>query len=208
MTVNLVIPSFVVASLASGDYPKLERIVRGSATIAFIPTALATAVCFGFAEPLLALVYGDGFEHAATFFRILAIGDVAFVVTGSCGLILIMSGQYRLAVRIVTATTIPTVAVAILATQRFGGNSLATATAAGTAIQNLAMAAAVRRSVGVWSFPYANPRRSQGLARDVQTPWTVPGRPPPVIGFEDRRSRNVDWGQHINGFPLRDCAGR
>lgn len=77
--------------LVRDDDQILQRLLRGGATLATAGTAVIWIPMLVFPGPILSLVFGPGFDDAASILVLLTLGNVANVVVGLCGTVLIMS---------------------------------------------------------------------------------------------------------------------
>ncbi len=94
--VNAVIPPLISRLNIRGDQARLERLLRTTATLAAIPALAILGMLIIFGKPLLALLFGDFYSQAYSVLVILSLGQIASVLTGSCGFTLIMLGHQRM----------------------------------------------------------------------------------------------------------------
>lgn len=111
MVVNNAIQPFVAELYSAGDRRRLVILVRGSATLAAIPSVAVLGTFLFFPEPVLELVFGAKFIAAAPALQILSLGSLAWVLSGSCGLVLMMTGHER---SCMIGTLIPGIAYLLL----------------------------------------------------------------------------------------------
>lgn len=95
MVVNNAIQPFITELYFNRETQQLNALVRGSATLAALPCLGVFALFLILPEFVLRVSFGPGFEEAATALRILTIGSLAWVLSGSCGLVLMMTGFER-----------------------------------------------------------------------------------------------------------------
>lgn len=95
MVVNNAIQPFITELYASRNKEKLTTLIRGSATLAALPCLGVLFVFFVFPEFVLSTTFGPDFVGAARALRILSLGSLAWVLSGSCGLVLMMTGHER-----------------------------------------------------------------------------------------------------------------
>ena len=79
------------------DLHRLTILVRGMATIAGIPSLFIVFILLTMPELMLLWIFGETFVPAAESLRVLSLGAAVFVITGSCGLVLTMTGHERAA---------------------------------------------------------------------------------------------------------------
>lgn len=100
LMVNAVVAPLIPELNTRGRRADLERLLRRTAAIAAIPAigALAGMVVCGGA--VLAIVYGDYYARGAVVLVILSLGQLVNVLAGSCNLVLVMTGNQNLSLRI------------------------------------------------------------------------------------------------------------
>lgn len=163
--VNFVVPPLVVELLAKGERDRLRLVVQTVATVAGAP-ALVMLVVFGaFGAVTCALVYGDFYAVAGTPLALLAVGKLAGVLAGPCGLTLIMSGGQRANLVILAINMAVTLPLQVVGFQVAGLAGLAAATSIGFALQQAHLVIAVRRRIGVGTE--FNLPQTWRLARDL-----------------------------------------
>lgn len=163
LSVPLLMVEFVVAPLvgalnARGETDQLQSVLRRAATIAMVPTALATIAVLAAGRWILDGLYGSYYGQAWPVLAVLAVGDLAFVVTGSCGLALWMTGRQRLTATVATGFAVVTLGAAVATAHAFGMLGLAITMALGIASQNVVLLVLARRRLGVWTHSYLHPR--------------------------------------------------
>jgi O-antigen/teichoic acid export membrane protein len=80
---------------------------------------------------------------------VLALGKAVNVLTGACGLTLIMAGGQGQNLVVMIVTVVVTLPLQVLGLELFGITGLAAATAFGVLFQNVLLLVAVRRLVGI-----------------------------------------------------------
>jgi O-antigen/teichoic acid export membrane protein len=163
LAVPLLMAEFVVAPLvgalnARGETAALEVVLRRSATIALVPTLAGAIAVVAGGRWILAGLYGSYYEQAWPVLAVLAVGDLAFVVTGSCGLALWMTGHQRLTATVATLFAVSTLGAAVAAAHAHGMLGLAVTMTVGITCQNVALLVLARRRLGVWTHAYVRPR--------------------------------------------------
>lgn len=163
--VNGVIQPVVTEFHGHGRRDDLQRLLRVSASIAGVPALLILGIYVLLAGPLLATVFGDVYASGAPYLAILAVGQFVNVWTGSCGVVLIMTGHERTLMTVTVASGGFTVLLNLLLVQQFGATGVAAGTALGVGLQNLVLWMAARRRAGVWTnITVAGLRESAVLA--------------------------------------------
>ena len=85
--------------------------------------------------------------------QILSVGNIAAVASGSCGLLLMMSGNQRYAMMSGTIGAIVFIILAPALTGVFGITGMALGVAVSTIIRNVVTAIFAKKCVGIWSTP-------------------------------------------------------
>ena len=154
----------------------LERVVRGAATLAAIPSlgALALLVCFP--HFILHFVFGEDYAAAAPVILLMALGQVALVLSGNPIHTLVLTGRQRLALVANLISTIVLIAGGILGTRWFGILGLAAASSSSLAIQNGLLWWFARRHVGVWTHvgTVSLPNRTKAVSVTTMEPCHRP----------------------------------
>ncbi len=159
--VNAVAPSFIAEMYARRANADLEYALRAAATGASIATFLALSLLFFFSAAILGIVYGDYYRQGATVLLILGVGQLANVWTGSCGLVLMMTGHQLLMMGITVTCGTLTIIGAVLLVEPYGATGVASVAATTMLIQNLLMLSFARLKTGIWT--HANFSRSSLL---------------------------------------------
>ncbi len=135
-----------------GDHASISVLAR-RATRRMTLEALPIFLLFVIAPEFVLRLFGPEFESGVACLRILAIGQLVNVATGSVGLLLVMSGHER-AFRdaVIAALAINLVLNGVLA-PRYGIEGAAIATATGVIVQNVAAVWMVKRRLGFFTLP-------------------------------------------------------
>lgn len=144
-------PEFAALN-ARGDPAGIADLAR-RATRRMTLEALPVFLLFVFAPIAVLRLFGSEFETGATCLRILAVGQLVNVATGSVGLLLVMSGFERTFRDVVVLALIVNVAANAWLAPRYGIEGAALATSVGVIVQNLAAAWMVKRRLGFTTFP-------------------------------------------------------
>ncbi len=164
--VPLVITNAVLAPLVArmhtqGRRVDLQVLLRGSSAICAVPVFAAVAAIALGRNTLLQWVYGDYYSGAASIMVTLSVGQAVAVLTGSCGLLLAMSGHQNVLMTVTIAGVALSLAVMLTLVGPYGAEGVAIAAAAGLIAQNLAIMVAARSLVGVWTV--GSPRAAVAL---------------------------------------------
>lgn len=149
--VNSVIPPIIPDLYAKGEVGKLERILRGLATLSTLPAVL-TLIIFLLAGPhILKLLYGEFYGSASNLLIILTLGTVFNVIAGSCGLTLLLTGHQKTMMGISISGGFFTIVAVYLAAPRFGTLGVASVVSGSLLIKNLVMLYFNKRLTGMWT---------------------------------------------------------
>jgi O-antigen/teichoic acid export membrane protein len=135
---------------ARGDTRGIHELARRATrrmTLEALPVFLLCVVAPGWVLGF----FGDAFESGATCLRILAVGQLVNVATGSVGLLLVMSGHERSFRNVVFAALLVNVTANAILAPRYGIEGAAIATAAGVILQNVAAMWMVKRKLGFFA---------------------------------------------------------
>jgi O-antigen/teichoic acid export membrane protein len=154
---SIALAPFVAELYAKGDLRRLERMLRGTATIIAVPSLAALAALLVAPEFVIRWTFGSDFVEAAPALRIAALGCIIFVISGSNGLVLTMTGHHRdlmvcsvFSLGLYLAISPPLIA-------RYGVAGAAAAFTIQIAIQNIIVTLRVKQAVGVWTIPLLSP---------------------------------------------------
>lgn len=148
---NAILGPEFAARNARGDTSGVRELAR-RATRRMTLEALPVFLLFVLAPVFVLRGFGAEFEVGATCLRVLAVGQLVNVATGSVGLLLVMAGHERTFRNVVVLALIVNVAANAVLAPRFGIEGAALSTAAGVVVQNLAAVWCVRRKLGFSTF--------------------------------------------------------
>lgn len=150
--VNVVLPPMVAQLYTEGRFDALERLLRRSALLVSVPGILGLIIIAFFGEAILGIVYGDFYREGAMIFLILAVGNTFQVLTGSCGVVLNMTGKQSELMYVMLVTSLFFVVTASFVAPQWGHVGVAAVMSAGLIVQNIAKMILVKRLVGIWTF--------------------------------------------------------
>lgn len=128
LTIANTMASGVISPLvSSGRRDLLQGILQAAAAAAALPCLLFAIFAMVLPEMTLALTLGSGYESSARFLQILIPGQVLLVVTGSCGILMVQTGNQRTFLWINFASFIFLVCGCTAAATWFGATGLAVA---------------------------------------------------------------------------------
>ena len=151
LAVSYPIEPTIARLYAQRDLDRLQRLVSQTArgvVLLTLPLAIAMVV---FAGPLLHAFFGEGFNGAGILLRILAAGEAVNVLTGVCGVVLLMTGREAKVARGIAAGAAATVVLSLSLIPVWGALGAAIATAAGAVTSNLLLTIFAWRSVRIYT---------------------------------------------------------
>lgn len=159
MVIYGVLGPVIAGSYSDGDRVGLERVLRVTAMVASLPSLCLAGVFAVAGGPLLAIVYGEHYRAGGLALALLSLGQLVAVVTGVCGLLLVMTGHQRVLLIVTAVSTISTVLTLLVVVPMWGMTGAAIASALGLSAQNIGLMVAARRVTGVWTL--------------AALPWTI-----------------------------------
>jgi O-antigen/teichoic acid export membrane protein len=153
VSANTVAGPKIAALYARGEHAVVEGLARKTAragTFAVLPVFVALVT---FARPVLG-IFGAGFGAGATALVIMAVGQLANVMTGPVGYLLMMTGNERLMRNIMIGAASLNVALQLALIPPIGIEGAAIATAVSLAALNLVTAAFAYRQLHVVAWPF------------------------------------------------------
>jgi O-antigen/teichoic acid export membrane protein len=154
MVGTIALAPFVTELHSNGDLRRLERLLRGTATLFALPSLLALAAVLLFPQQLIRLTFGAEFESVAGALQIASIGAIFFVLSGSNGLTLTMTGRHRDLLLCGVAGLVVYLAVSPWLVSKYQATGAAAAFSIQSAIVNCLATFQVYRVVGVWTVPH------------------------------------------------------
>lgn len=146
-----VLPPVIGQLYVQEEKKKLERVMRTAASVAAVPSVIILTAFIVAGRPILELAFGAFYAAGAGALALLSLGQIVNVWVGSCGYALIMTGHQRdLMISTILAGTV-TVAGGLAVVQHWGVAGVATATAAGTIVNQILMLSLARIRCGIWT---------------------------------------------------------
>ena len=172
VAVNAVVAPIVAEMYASNKKREMENVIRLMATLAGFPAMLVLLGFIFLGGPLLNWAFGDFYENGAVVLALLGIGKLATVLTGSCGITLMMTGYQKIMMKITMFNGIFSTLISILLVERFGVEGLAIGMALSMIIMNLLMWYFAKMRVGIWTHIYIFPWEFVEKAKEF---WSTAG---------------------------------
>jgi O-antigen/teichoic acid export membrane protein len=154
---SIALAPFVAELYGKGDIRRLERMLRGTATVIAAPSLVALAALLIAPELVIRWTFGNAFLDAATALRIACVGCIIFVISGSNGLVLTMTGRHRDLMACSLFSLGLYLAISPLMIARYGVAGAALAFTLQIAVQNIIVTLRVKQAVGVWTIPLLSP---------------------------------------------------
>jgi O-antigen/teichoic acid export membrane protein len=145
----------VVASIprlhAQGRFKQIERVVRGAAFWAAIPSLAALLLLTIAPGFMLQAIFGGSYAGAAPVVLVLVIGNLALVLFGNPSPVLAMTGRHRQVVAVNFAAVVALFITGTLGARLYGATGLAVGSAVSLIVQNGLLWWMARRELGVWT---------------------------------------------------------
>jgi O-antigen/teichoic acid export membrane protein len=152
MILNSVISPVIADLFSRQQYARLEQMLRTGTTLAAIPSAVAMIVFYLAGERLLELLYGPYYGHGYMILVVLGVGQLFNVISGPCGMVLLMTGHQRTMMVISVITSLMAIVASAYAAIHNGILGVAAVFSAGLIIQNILMMHFARKHTGINTF--------------------------------------------------------
>ena len=152
MILNSVLSPVIADLYYRNENEKLEYTVRTGTTFAAVPAVLATLLFCYFGSELLGIIYGPFYSEGYPILVILGLGQLFNVVSGPCGMALLMTGHQRIMMMISISTSILAIVASVYAAIHVGMISVAVVFAVALAAQNGLMIYFARKYTGISTF--------------------------------------------------------
>lgn len=157
LVASLTLAPFVAELYGKGDLQRLERMLRGTATVLAGPSLIALIAMLAFPGLVITWTFGEEFVQASNALRIASIGCMIFVISGNNGLTLTMTGRHRDLMICSIISLGLYLAISPYLIHRFGVIGAATAFTIQVCFQNILVTLWVRRVTGIWTVPMFSP---------------------------------------------------
>ncbi|MFQ1003247.1 lipopolysaccharide biosynthesis protein [Modestobacter sp. SSW1-42] len=183
---NIALTPVAARLWAAGQRDRVFALLSASATVSTTITLVLSAATWLLAPQVLS-IYGEGLDDAAPYLAIMATGALGMSLFGSCAVLLVVTGNGRIAAGSVTVATLITVPGAILAAQLGGPLALSIASAAAMVVLFGSYTIACRRAFGRVPLPGFHLRRSL-----LVLAGRGPAAGPDATGPDDARTTDLD----------------
>ena len=133
---------------ASGKRERLQRGLRQATRGVALMSTLIAIVLVAFAGPVLG-IFGESFSDGAATLRLLAIAYIVNAVCAFNGIVLIMNGEERAAMRAAFASLLLDAALCAALVPALGARGAALAALASITVRNVWNSASARRRLGI-----------------------------------------------------------
>lgn len=164
LMVNVTLPTFIADLVTQRKLAKLEAILRGSATLCLLPLLFVSSIFIFAPVATISLIFPHEYISGAKTLQLLSLGNIASVATGSCGLLLVMTGRPRHAMLIGIIAAIVFIVTAIPLTSEYGITGMSVAVAGVTAFRNVVCMLLAKRAVGIWTAASLSPKTFRSLS--------------------------------------------
>lgn len=151
---NTVIAPKFAALYQEGKVQELQQIASKTMVLLVIVASPIAFIMVIFPEFIMSF-FGDQFIEGANILMVLVFGQFIYVITGSVGYLLTMSGHERVMRNIMIACSGLIILLNIVLIPHFGALGAAIATATTLVFQNTFVAIAVWKIVGVVAIPFS-----------------------------------------------------
>jgi len=149
--VNTVVMPLISEYFSLGRMKDIERMLRATASLASIPSVVFfVAICL-FSSDLLTLVYGEGYSEGSLVLMILSFGQLVNVLSGSCAVVLMMTGLQVALLRITILSGVVSFCGGVFLIDTYGIEGVAFAFALGMIVQNISMLLMVKFKLDIWT---------------------------------------------------------
>jgi len=148
---TLTIVSSIPRMFAQSRLAELEKVVRGAATVAAVPSIIALGLLVLFPGPILSFFLRDSYSQAGSMVVVLAAGYLVLTLSGNPQQVLTMTGRHRAVLAVNLLSAIVLVVVGTIGATFFGATGLAAGSAASLIVQNGVLWWLARRELGIWT---------------------------------------------------------
>lgn len=151
LLVSAILPPMISEMHAQNKHIELEKMLRTTATIAGWPAILILLIIVVFSRPILENLYGDFYGDGALILAVLCIGQLVNIWSGSCGLVLIMTGFQKTVMYISLFSGMFMILGLLLVVNRFGLLSVAIVASLSVVVRNILMVVLAYKKTGIWT---------------------------------------------------------
>lgn len=150
--VNALLPPFIAELHVRGEIKRMERVVRAVAGIAGLPAIVLLLILIFAGKGLLGATFGSYYEASYPLLVILGVGQLVNVLTGSCFIVLVMSGHKDFVLRITLISSFTLIVLGIIGGYWAGITGVAIASTVSISLHNCLGMYCVQRKLRIWTF--------------------------------------------------------
>ena len=165
MLVNAVVQPMIAAAFAKGDLSKLEPMLRATATLASFMAMIALLVLGFYGDWMLGIVFGEFYSDAYWVMIILTVGKLGSAVAGSCGGVLMMTGNQKMLLETSFWSCLLMLILSILVVESYGVIGVSIVAASVLILQNLRMFLYVRYQLDINTACTLSVHNMRGLVK-------------------------------------------
>lgn len=155
--VNALLPPFVAEMHASNEINRLEKIVRAVAGLAGMPALIVLIVLILFGRSIMGVLFGEHYESAYLILVMLGVGQFVNVMTGSCFIVLAMTGHKQDVMKITFISALVLLIGGVLGGSVAGALGVAIASCISISLHNFLGMLSVKRKLNIWTFVALDP---------------------------------------------------
>jgi O-antigen/teichoic acid export membrane protein len=149
LIVNSVIPPMIAQLVAQKKMEQVEKVLRATATVAGIPSVLIVLIFFIAGSDILSILFGDFYAQGSDVLMILVFAQAINALTGSPGVLLMMSGKQKVVMKCAIISGTLGVTTSILLVDSLSYTGVAYGVAVGMVLNNIAMWFYCRKTLNV-----------------------------------------------------------
>jgi len=153
---NVVVSPLIARLYSQGAKEQLERILRSTATLIAVPAIIVLLIFIFLGGPILTVVFGNYYRSGVVVLAVLSMGQLANVLSGSCGYLLILTGYQYLVFRINIISIAIFWAIGIVFVGSQGAIGVAIALMIAILYQQLNYLYFAKKHTGINTLPYIN----------------------------------------------------
>ena len=152
------VPNILIGLHRAGDTEELERVLRGTASAAFVICAAASLLLLALGPGGLRMIFGPEYSDAYYHLVLISPGILYFIYCGLAGQSLLWLGSTQVHRSVMVKVLVITTPLYFALAHFFGAYGLSAGLVISILLQNTMMLHAARRTLGVWSHAYLDPR--------------------------------------------------
>lgn len=160
---NIVVTPLIVELHTTRERDKLQRLVKGAATLTAVPSVILILVFIAAGNHVLALLFGGAYADGWRILVIMSVGYLINVCSGPCNNTLMMTGYEKTIMKLFVVTTAAAIAAMALLGWRFGVTGIAVSVSAALIVHNLIAVVLARTFSGIETFATLRPTYIRGL---------------------------------------------